>query len=218
MRNTMYNRHLKRMFDFSAALLILLLIWPLLLIIYLLLVFSIGTPVFFLQKRPGFKGQPFIIVKFRTMTNNKDSSGQLLPDEDRITRVGHILRSFSLDELPEIFNVLKGNMSLVGPRPLLMRYLERYSPEQARRHNVVPGITGWAQINGRNDITWEEKFKLDVWYVDHQSFKLDISIIAKTFLRVIKREGINREGYATAPDFMGSPPDLEHPNGRTEKK
>jgi len=138
------------------------------------------------------------------MTNERDSSGQLLPDENRITRVGQFLRSYSLDELPEIFNVLIGYMSIVGPRPLMMQYLERYSPEQARRHDVPPGITGWAQINGRNDLTWEEKFKLDVWYVDHQSFKLDIYIIAKTSWKVIRREGINREGYATAPEFIGS--------------
>jgi sugar transferase EpsL len=217
MSGVFYGRYLKKIIDFSAGLLIFFLIWPFLLLLYILLRFSIGVPVFFRQKRPGFKGRPFIIYKFRTMTNEKDSSGQMLPDEDRITRLGNILRSFSLDELPEIFNVLKGNMSLVGPRPLLMQYLERYSPEQARRHDVMPGITGWAQINGRNDITWEDKFKLDVWYVDHQSFTLDMSIILMTFWRVICRKGINREGYATAPEFMGSSLDSEHPGSRIEK-
>jgi len=148
------------------------------------------------------------------MTNEKDLSGKLLPDKNRITKLGQFLRSFSLDELPEIFNVLKGDMSLVGPRPLMMVYLKRYSPEQARRHDVSPGITGWAQINGRNDLAWEEKFNLDVWYVDHQSFKLDIYIIAKTFWKVFRREGISHEGYATAPEFMGSLPKEEHPDSR----
>lgn len=138
------------------------------------------------------------------MADKRDSTDRLLPDKDRITRIGQLLRSLSLDELPEIYNVLKGEMSLVGPRPLIMQYLERYTPEQARRNEVVPGITGWAQINGRNDLTWEEKFKLDVWYVDHISLKLDIFIIAKTFWKVFCREGISREGYATAPEFMGS--------------
>jgi sugar transferase EpsL len=213
-----YRRYFKRIFDFGTALLVLLCILPFLLIIYILLKFSIGAPVFFRQIRPGFMGKPFTIYKYRTMTNEKDSSGVLLPDEDRITRVGQVLRSFSLDELPEIFNVIKGDMSFVGPRPLLTQYLRRYSPEQARRHNVLPGITGWAQINGRNDITWEEKFKLDVWYVEHQSFKLDIYIIVKTFWKVLRREGISHEGYATAPEFIGSSKDAEHPCPADEKK
>jgi sugar transferase EpsL len=215
MSGTIYRRYLKRIFDISAVLLALLFIWPLLSLVFILLWLTIGTPVLFRQERPGFKGQPFIIYKFRTMTNKKDSSGLLLPDENRITRVGQFLRSLSLDELPEILNVLKGDMSIVGPRPLMMEYLERYNPEQARRHDVLPGITGWAQINGRNDLLWEEKFRLDVWYVDHQSFKLDIFIIVKTFWKVIRREGISHEGYATSPDFMGSSSDPEHSNKGT---
>ena len=145
------------------------------------------------------------------MTNEKDSSGCLLSDGDRITRVGQLLRSLSLDELPEIVNVLKGEMSLVGPRPLLMRYLERYNSEQSRRHDVLPGITGWAQIHGRNDLAWEEKFRLDVWYVDHYSFKLDVYIIAKTFWKVFRREGISRDGHFSSPEFMGTPIKIEPP-------
>jgi sugar transferase EpsL len=221
MKNGLYMRYLKRAFDLLLAVLIMLFIWPLLLLIFMLLLFSIGKPVLFKQKRPGYKGQPFVIYKFRTMTNEKNSSGELLPDENRITWVGQILRSLSLDELPEIFNVIKGDMSIVGPRPLLMQYIGRYSPEQARRHDVFPGITGWAQINGRNDISWEEKFKLDVWYVDNLSFKMDVRIILLTFWRVICREGINREGYATAPEFMGSQPETERQtvnNNEGEKK
>jgi sugar transferase EpsL len=151
------------------------------------------------------------------MSDKRDSSGRLLSDEDRITRIGQHLRSFSLDELPEIFNVLKGDMSLVGPRPLMMQYLERYTPEQARRHEVMPGITGWVQINGRNDLVWEEKFKLDVWYVDRQSFTLDMYIIAKTFWKVFRREGISHGAYISAPEFMGSPLKAEHPNGGTKE-
>ena len=162
-----------------------------------------GTPVFFKQDRPGRDGRPFQIYKFRTMTNKRDSSGNLLADEQRISKIGAFLRSTSLDELPEFFNVFKGDMSLVGPRPLLMRYLDRYTAEQARRHEVKPGITGWAQVNGRNALTWEEKFKLDVWYVDHQSTGLDIKIIAKTIEKVLKRSDISADGHATMPEFMG---------------
>ena len=211
MSKTIYKQFVKRIFDFSVAMLALFFIWPILLIIYILLRFSIGTPVFFQQIRPGLKGKPFTIYKFRTMSDKKDSSGRLLPDDDRSTRVGQILRSLSLDELPELFNVLIGNMSLVGPRPLIMRYLERYTPEQARRNEVLPGITGWAQINGRNDLVWEEKFKLDVWYVDNYSFKLDVFIIAKTFWKVFRREGINREGHFSSPEFMGTVAKKEPP-------
>jgi sugar transferase EpsL len=156
------------------------------------------------QRRPGFMGKPFTICKFRTMTEQRDTNGCLLPDEQRITKVGKFLRGLSLDELPEIFNVLKGDMSLIGPRPLMMQYLERYTPEQARRHEVMPGITGWVQVNGRNNLSWEEKFALDVWYVDHQSFKLDISILFKTIWIVLRREGISQEGYVAAEEFMGS--------------
>lgn len=163
-----------------------------------------GQPVLFRQKRPGYRGSPFKIYKFRTMTEVRDASGDLLPDTERITRLGRFLRATSLDELPELINVLRGEMSLVGPRPLLMQYLERYTSEQARRHEVLPGITGWAQINGRNVLTWEDKFALDVWYVDHWSFGLDIKILFLTLWKVFKREGISQEGHVSAPEFMGS--------------
>jgi lipopolysaccharide/colanic/teichoic acid biosynthesis glycosyltransferase len=162
-----------------------------------------GWPVFFKQKRPGLKGHPFLLVKFRTMTDERDETGTLLPDGSRLTSLGRFLRATSLDELPQLWNVLRGELSLVGPRPLLMQYLERYTPEQARRHEVLPGITGWAQINGRNAISWEEKFALDIWYVDNWSLKLDALILVRTFLRVLKRDGISREGHATMPEFLG---------------
>ena len=151
-------------------------------------------------------GKPILIYKFRTMTDSRDPQGDLLPDADRLTRLGRFLRSTSLDELPELLNVLRGEMSLVGPRPLLMQYLERYSLEQARRHNVLPGITGWAQINGRNALTWDDKFRLDVWYVDHWSLGLDLKILALTLVKVLLREGISQAGHATAEEFMGNPP------------
>ena len=160
-----------------------------------------GSPAFFRQMRPGFQGKPFRIYKFRSMTDRRDRNDYLLPDADRLTGFGRFLRSTSLDELPELFNVLNGEMSMVGPRPLLMNYLDRYSPEQARRHEVKPGITGWAQVNGRNAITWEEKFQYDAWYVDHQSPWLDLKIIALTILKIIKREGISQPGQATAEEF-----------------
>jgi sugar transferase EpsL len=217
MKETFYKKRLKRVFDFCVALLTLLCIWPLLLLLYFFLRFSIGPPVLFRQIRPGYLGKPFTIYKFRTMTNACDKTGHLLPDEKRITRVGMFIRSLSLDELPEILNVLKGDMSLVGPRPLIMQYLDRYTPEQARRHEVIPGITGWVQINGRNDLIWEEKFKLDVWYVDHQSFKLDIYIILKTFWKVFRREGISHGDYVAAPEFMGSPSESEHCKNGSEE-
>lgn len=204
MSRGLYQRYLKRILDVSAAFLILIVIWPALLLIAAFLWVTIGAPVMFRQARPGLMGKPFTIYKFRTMTEQRDVNGCLLPDEQRITRVGRIVRSFSLDELPEIFNVLKGEMSLVGPRPLMMRYLKRYTPGQARRHEVVPGITGWVQVNGRNALTWEEKFTLDVWYVDHRSFMLDMGILALTFWKVIKREGIGHEGLMSSPEFMGS--------------
>jgi sugar transferase EpsL len=177
---------------------------PFLLIISVLVLVNFGTPILFRQKRPGYRSKPFYVYKFRTMTDARDAQSNLLPDSQRITRLGRFLRSTSLDELPEMFNVLKGEMSWVGPRPLLMQYLERYSPEQARRHDVLPGITGWAQINGRNSLTWEEKFNLDVWYVDHQSFGLDIKILLISILKVLRREGINQPGQATAEEFMGN--------------
>jgi lipopolysaccharide/colanic/teichoic acid biosynthesis glycosyltransferase len=163
-----------------------------------------GTPFLFRQKRPGYLGKPFWVYKFRTMIDTRDTHGNLLPDAERLTGLGHFLRSTSLDELPEMFNVLRGEMSWVGPRPLLMQYLERYSVEQARRHEVLPGITGWAQINGRNALTWEEKFKLDVWYVDHWSFWLDIKILFLSVIKVLRREGINQPGQATSEEFMGN--------------
>jgi len=196
----------KRLFDLFAALLGLLLIWPLLLALYCIMRISVGSPVLFRQQRPGLRAKPFTILKLRTMTNARGANGDLLPNEKRITRVGKIMRAWSLDELPEIFNVLRGDLSLVGPRPLRMHYLPRYSPEQARRHDVMPGITGWAQVNGRNAMTWEKKFELDVWYVDHQSFLLDLRILLLTAWKVVRREGINEEGYISASDFMGTPP------------
>jgi sugar transferase EpsL len=163
-----------------------------------------GSPVFFHQLRPGYRGKPFELTKFRTMSEARDAQGRLLPDAQRMTGLGRFLRSTSLDELPELFHVLSGQMSLVGPRPLLMQYLERYSPEQKRRHNVLPGITGWAQINGRNALTWEDKFDLDVWYVDHWSLGLDVKILLLTLWKVVRREGISQPGHATAEEFMGN--------------
>lgn len=165
---------------------------------------TMGRPILFKQLRSGLHGRPFYLYKFRTMTDARNAGGQLLPDEQRLTRLGRWLRATSLDELPELWNVLKGDMSLVGPRPLLMEYLERYTPEQARRHEVKPGITGWAQVNGRNALSWEEKFRLDVWYVDNWSLWLDLKILFMTVLKVLRREGISAEGYATMPEFMGS--------------
>ncbi|WP_461393249.1 sugar transferase [Deferrisoma sp.] len=165
---------------------------------------KLGTPVFFRQVRPGMHGRPFVMYKFRTMTDARGPDGELLPDAERLTPFGRWLRSTSLDELPELFNVLKGEMSLVGPRPLLMEYLPLYTPEQARRHEVKPGITGWAQVNGRNALTWEEKFRLDVWYVDNQSLWLDLKILLLTLKKVLLREGISAAGEATMPRFTGT--------------
>jgi len=194
----------KRLFDLLLTALGLALLSPALLVLWLLVWRKHGRPVLFHQRRPGYHGQPFNIYKFRTMTNARDAQGNLLPDEQRLTCLGRFLRSTSLDELPELINVLRGEMSLVGPRPLLMQYLERYSPEQARRHDVLPGISGWAQINGRNAITWEDKFRLDVWYVDHWSLGLDLRILLRTLWKVIKREGISQPGHATMEEFMGN--------------
>jgi sugar transferase EpsL len=193
----------KRLFDIIFSLLAIFLLFPILLLTALLIRLLIGTPIFFTQQRPGYKGRPFYIYKFRTMTNRLDSSGNLLPDSQRLTSLGHFLRAFSLDELPELFNILRGDMSFVGPRPLLMQYLPLYSTEQARRHDVIPGLTGWAQVNGRNAITWPDKFKYDIWYVDHWSFWLDIKIIFMTAVKVFKREGISQEGQATTEYFKG---------------
>jgi sugar transferase EpsL len=195
---------MKRLFDLFLSVLALIILFPLIALVALLVATNLGTPVFFTQLRPGYKGKPFHIYKFRTMREAYDASGKPLPDHQRLTPFGKFLRSSSLDELPELWNVLKGEMSLVGPRPLRMDYLPRYSAEQARRHDVLPGITGWAQINGRNAISWDEKFRLDVWYVDHQHLFLDLKILFLTLLKVFKREGISAEGHATMPDFMGS--------------
>jgi lipopolysaccharide/colanic/teichoic acid biosynthesis glycosyltransferase len=195
----------KRIFDLLLTLPGLVVISPILGIVALLIRLKMGSPVLFRQVRPGFMGKPFVNYKFRSMKETRDAQGRPLPDTERLTRLGQFLRSSSLDELPELFNVIKGEMSLVGPRPLLMQYLERYSPEQARRHHVLPGITGWAQVNGRNALTWEEKFRLDVWYVDHWSLWLDLRILAMTFWKAIKQEGISQPGHATAEEFMGNP-------------
>ena len=195
----------KRIFDFLVAILLVLILSPVILIISILVLIFHGAPVLFGQRRPGYRGQPFHIYKFRSMTDARSEDGKLLPDEKRITGLGRFLRASSLDELPELFNVLRGEMSLVGPRPLLMQYLERYNPEQSRRHNVLPGITGWAQVNGRNALSWDAKFNLDVWYVDHWSFWLDIKILFMTVWKVFKREGISQPGHATAEEFMGNP-------------
>lgn len=200
---TMRSPGLKRALDILVSVPALLLLFPIILITAIIVRAKLGSPVLFSQIRPGLSGKPFKMYKFRTMLNLRDESGRLLPDEKRVTPVGRFLRSTSLDELPELFNVLKGEMSLVGPRPLLMEYLERYSPEQARRHDVKPGITGWAQINGRNALTWNEKFALDVWYVDNWSVWLDLKILWLTLIKVINREGISAEGYATMPEFKG---------------
>jgi lipopolysaccharide/colanic/teichoic acid biosynthesis glycosyltransferase len=194
----------KRLFDFFASLAALLLLSPVFLLLTLLVRVKIGSPIFFSQTRPGLHGKPFTMIKFRTMTNARGAGGALLPDAERLTRFGRFLRATSLDELPELWSVLKGDMSLVGPRPLLMEYLPLYSPEQARRHDVCPGITGWAQVNGRNAILWDEKFKLDVWYVDHQSIWLDVKILFLTIKRVFQRHGISAEGEATMPRFTGN--------------
>jgi lipopolysaccharide/colanic/teichoic acid biosynthesis glycosyltransferase len=194
----------KRIFDLLVAGMLVIILSPLLLVTAILVRIRHGKPVLFGQKRPGYKGNIFQIYKFRTMTNDRKPDGNLLPDEDRLTRLGRILRATSIDELPELFNVLRGEMSIVGPRPLLVQYLDRYTPEQARRHDVLPGITGWAQVNGRNAIEWGEKFRLDVWYVDNWSFWLDMKILLLTFWKVIKREGISQPGHATAEEFMGS--------------
>ena len=195
---------MKRLLDFIAALLGLIALALPLLLLMALIRRRLGSPVFFRQTRPGLHGQPFEMVKFRTMTDTRGPDGALLPDAVRLTPFGRFLRSTSLDELPELWNVLKGDMSLVGPRPLLMEYLPLYSPEQARRHEVRPGITGWAQVNGRNAISWEDKFKLDVWYVDHCSLWLDIKILWLTVKKVLVREGISAAGEATMGKFTGS--------------
>ncbi|MEG2029098.1 MAG: sugar transferase [Janthinobacterium sp.] len=194
----------KRFFDAILAALALLMLAPVMLVTALLVRRYLGSPVLFSQTRPGFKGKPFQVYKFRTMTDARDSEGNLLPDDVRLTPFGLFLRSSSLDELPQLFNVLKGDIALVGPRPLLMAYLPLYSARQARRHDVRPGITGWAQVNGRNAISWEQKFELDVWYVENQSFWLDLKILALTLKKVFVKEGISADGTHTMPRFNGS--------------
>jgi sugar transferase EpsL len=195
---------IKRAFDLCLTIPAFLILSPILFFIALCVRLSMGKPVFFIHKRPGKGGEYFSLYKFRTMNYRRDADGCLLPDSERLTRVGMLLRATSLDELPELWNVIKGDMSLVGPRPLLVRYLDRYTPEQARRHEVKPGLTGWAQVNGRNALSWEVKFKLDVWYVDNVNLWLDIKIIFMTIFQVIRREGIRAKGHATMPEFFGT--------------
>jgi sugar transferase EpsL len=198
---------LKRGMDVAVSATALLVFSPLLLVVAVTVRLRLGAPVLFRQERPGRGGRPFTIMKFRTLDERRDGSGRLLPDEQRLTRLGAFLRRTSIDELPELVNVLRGDMSLVGPRPLLMEYLSLYSPEQARRHEVRPGMTGWAQVNGRNALTWDEKFRLDVWYVDHRSLRLDLRILARTIRDVLRREGISHPGAATMPNFTGNADD-----------
>lgn len=194
---------MKRPFDLFVACFGLVVMSPVILLAALLVRMKLGSPVFFKQQRPGLHATSFYIVKFRTMTNQTDSEGRLLPDDVRLTALGAWLRKLSIDELPQLFNVLKGDLSLVGPRPLLMEYIPLYTQDHARRHDVKPGITGWAQVNGRNAIRWEEKFNLDIWYVDHQSFWLDLKIIGSTLIKVLRHEGIRHEGHATMEKFKG---------------
>ena len=195
---------IKRLFDCVVSFSALLILLPVIVVVAILIRFKLGSPVLFTQNRPGLNGEAFKMMKFRTMLEGRDKQGNLLPDDERMTKFGTFLRSTSLDELPGLFNVLKGDMSLIGPRPLLVQYLPLYSAEQSRRHNVRPGITGWAQVNGRNAISWEQKFKLDVWYVDNQSFLLDIKILFLTVKKVFIREGISADGEATMSLFEGS--------------
>lgn len=201
----MYKRYFKRWLDFAIVLCVLLVIWPVLLVIAVWLHFANkGAGAFFTQERPGKDGKLFKVIKFKSMTDERDEDGQLLPDAERLTAVGRFIRSTSLDELPQLLNVLKGDMALIGPRPLLPQYLPLYSKEQARRHEVRPGITGWAQVHGRNAISWTEKFKLDVWYVDHVSLRVDLEVVFLTIKKVLKREGISQEGQATMEMFNGN--------------
>lgn len=205
----MYERYIKRALDFIIVLCVLLVIWPFLLIVtILLLVFNEGAGAFFTQERPGYKGKIFKIIKFKTMNEKRDQDGNLLPDVQRITKFGSIVRKLSIDELPQLINVLKGDMSIIGPRPLLVQYLPLYNKEQARRHDVRPGITGWAQCHGRNNLTWAQKFELDVWYVDHLSFKTDCEVIWITIKKVLKRADIDNDNVEekkyTTPLFNGN--------------
>lgn len=205
---------MKRFSDFIVALCALLTLLPVIIVVAVLIRFKLGSPILFYQDRPGLNGKIFKMIKFRTMLDAKDKLGNLLPDDHRMTKFGTFLRSTSLDELPGLFNVLKGDMSLVGPRPLLVQYLPLYSPEQARRHNVRPGITGWAQVNGRNAISWEQKFKLDVWYVDNQNFLIDVKILFLTVRKVFIKEGISASDHVTMPLFTGNDHKMEDKNGK----
>jgi sugar transferase EpsL len=200
---SMYRSSGKRMFDIGGSLLLLALLSPVLLVAAIAVRLRLGAPVFWCQQRPGLEGRPFTLIKFRTMTADRNAAGTLLPDAARMTTLGSLLRSSSIDELPELLNVLRGDMSLVGPRPLLMQYLNRYTPLQARRHEVLPGITGLAQVSGRNSLTWEQKFALDVAYVDNCSLPMDLRILAQTVWRVVARRDISQPGHATAQEFMG---------------
>lgn len=195
---------IKRAFDITICILLLVMLAPLFAALAIAVAWNMGRPVLFRQRRPGLHGRPFEMIKFRTMRDAFDGDGRPLPDADRLTSLGHFMRAASLDELPELWNVLKGDMSLVGPRPLRMEYLELYSPEQARRHDVMPGITGWAQVNGRNAISWEEKFRHDVWYVDNRSLRLDLKILLLSIVKVFGRHGISADGEATMPRFRGN--------------
>jgi sugar transferase EpsL len=201
----MIQHFIKRIIDVVFSIAVLLMLTPVLLITAIIVRAKLGSPVLFRQQRPGLSGRPFWLIKFRTMTGERDSAGNLLPDDKRLPAFGKFLRSTSLDELPELVNVLKGDMSIIGPRPLMMKYLGRYSLEQARRHDVKPGITGWAQINGRHAISWEDRFKLDVWYVDNWTLWLDLKILLRTIAAIFKREGITQQGRATMDEFMGTP-------------
>lgn len=192
---------MKRVFDFSVALSMLILLWPFIFILAIVIKYKLGSPILFKQQRPGLYAKPFLLYKFRTMKNDCDEHGHLLPDEERLTPFGSWLRKYSLDEWPQLYNVLKGELSFVGPRPLLMEYLPYYTEEEAKRHLAVPGITGWAQINGRNNISWEEKFAYDLWYVNHHSFWLDVKILFLTIKKVIHSEGITKQGMATVDYF-----------------
>lgn len=198
------NDAVKRSIDIAGALAVLIAFSPILAVIATAIRLTIGSPILFRQQRPGYYGRPFTMLKFRTMTDMRDADGRLLSDAERLTRFGKFLRSTSLDELPELFNVLKGEMSLVGPRPLLMKYLNRYTSDQARRHQIKPGITGWAQVNGRNALSWEDKFKFDLWYVDNCTLWLDLKILRLTLLKVLKAEGVNAVGHATMLEFEGT--------------
>ena len=202
---------LKRAFDLLVTVPLSLVLAPLLGVTALAVRFFLGSPIIFRQVRPGLDAKPFTLIKFRTMADMRDAGGNLLPDAQRLTSFGRILRSTSLDELPELWNVLRGDMSLVGPRPLLLKYLERYTPVQMRRHETLPGLTGWAQVNGRNALTWKQKFAMDLWYVEHQSLWLDMKILALTFWRILTRQGITQPGQATADEFLGESQRLSPP-------